>query len=230
MLRVAIDYCWGQYRLNDEVGTTEVAMHSHRLIRPILAFAFFAIIILLQSPATATVRIVAFGDSNTAGFGVPSASKYPSKLQRDLRAGGYDVVVRNSGVNGSTSGGGLRRLSSAVPQGTDIAIVFFGRNDVRFGVSEARMRANLNTIVGRLRSRGVVVILCGFYPFNFSNIAARHGAIYAGDFFAGVAVNGKKKRQYSLRDIVPHLNAVGYSVVANRLRPQVVRAIKRVPQ
>lgn len=203
-------------------------MLAQRLLAPILACFVFAFIIFLVSPAVATVQIVAFGDSNTAGFGVPSANKYPSILQRDLRARGFDVVVRNSGVNGSTSGGGLRRLDSAVPQGTDIAIVFFGRNDVRFGVSEARMRTNLDTIVRRLRSRGVVVILCGFYPFNFANIAARHGAIYAGDFFAGVAVNGKKKRQYSLRDIVPHLNAAGYSVVAKRLRPQVERAIGRV--
>lgn len=203
-------------------------MLAQRLLAPILACFVFALIIFLVSPAVATVQIVAFGDSNTAGFGVPSANKYPSILQRDLRARGFDVVVRNSGVNGSTSGGGLRRLDSAVPQGTDIAIVFFGRNDVRFGVSEARMRTNLDTIVRRLRSRRVVVILCGFYPFNFANIAARHGAIYAGDFFAGVAVNGKKKRQYSLRDIVPHLNAAGYSVVAKRLRPQVERAIGRV--
>ncbi|MGI9399691.1 MAG: GDSL-type esterase/lipase family protein [Rhizobiaceae bacterium] len=201
-------------------------MLAHRLFTPIFACFAFLIVILLHSPAVATVQIVAFGDSNTAGFGVAAASKYPSRLQRDLRARGYDVVVRNSGVNGSTSGGGLRRLSSAVPQGTDIAIVFFGRNDVRFGVSEARMRSNLSTIVSRLRSRGVTVILLGFYPFNFANIAARHGAIYAGDFFAGVTVKGKKKPQYSLGDIVPHLNAAGYSVVANRIRPQVERAIR----
>ncbi|MEM7461713.1 MAG: GDSL-type esterase/lipase family protein [Pseudomonadota bacterium] len=202
-------------------------MRAYRLLTPIFVAALFVLFIGLYAPAAATVNIVAFGDSNTKGFGVPAAGKYPTKLQRDLRARGYDVVVRNSGVNGSTSGGGLRRLGAAVPAGTDIAIVFFGRNDVRFGVSETRMRSNLDTIVGRLTSRGVTVILCGFYPFNFANIAARHGAIYAGDFFAGVTVRGKKKPQYSLRDIVPHLNAAGYTVVASRLRPYVEQAIRR---
>ena len=89
------------------------------------------------------------------------------------------------------------------------------------------MRANLDAIVGKLRARGVAVILCGFHPFSFADIAAKHGAIYAGDFFSGVAVNGKKKPQYSLGDFVPHLNAAGYTVVANRLTPYVARALGR---
>lgn len=205
-------------------------MPSYRLIRPRLGYALFALAVLLQSPVAtaATIRIVAFGDSNTAGFGVAARSNYPSKLQRALRARGYDVVVRNSGVNGDTTAGGLARLNSAVPRGTAIAIVFFGRNDVRFGVPAARMRSNLDAIVRRLRARGVAVILCGFYPFSFADIAARHGATYAGDFFAGVAVKGVKKKQYALHDFVPHLNAAGYSVVVSHLEPLVERTIRRV--
>ncbi len=203
-------------------------MHGHRGILPRLGYAMFALLVLLQSPAAATVRIVAFGDSNTAGFGVAAANNYPSRLEQALRARGYDAVVKNSGINGDTSGGGLSRLDSAVPQGTAVAIVFFGRNDVRFGVSQARMRSNLDAIVGRLSARGVAVILCGFYPFSFADIAAKHGATYCGDFFAGVAVNGVKQEQYSLHDFVPHLNAAGYGVVAGHLAPLVEHAIQRV--
>lgn len=202
-------------------------MNWHRLLRPRPGHALFALVLLLCSPAAASTLVVAFGDSNTAGFGVPRANNYPSKLERALKARGYDVVVKNSGINGDTSGGGLARLNSAVPPGTAAAIVFFGRNDMHFGVPKARMRANIDAIVARLRARHVGVILCGFYPFSFADIAARHGAIYAGDFFAGVAVNGKKKPQYSLRDFVPHLNAAGYSVVVNHLTPYVERAIRR---
>jgi len=206
-------------------------MHSQRPLGPAVVFALFAIAVLLCSSAAdaAPIRIVAFGDSNTAGFGVAAGSNYPSKLERALRARGYDVTVRNSGVNGDTTAGGLARLNSAVPSGTAIAIVFFGRNDVRFGVPAARMRSSLDAIVARLRARGVAVILCGFYPFSFADIAARHGAVYAGDFFAGVAVKGVKKRQYALpHDLVPHLNAAGYSVVVSHLEPLVERAIGRV--
>ncbi|MCG6856484.1 MAG: GDSL-type esterase/lipase family protein [Salaquimonas sp.] len=200
-------------------------MDRLRLLIPHFGFLVFALVLLLAPAAMASTLVVAIGDSNTAGFGVPAAQKYPSRLQQALRARGYDAVVKNSGINGDTSGGGLRRLNSAVPKGTKVAIVFFGRNDVRFGVSKARMRANLDAIVSKLRARGVAVILCGFYPFSFADIAAKHGAIYAGDFFAGVAVNGKKKPQYSLGDFVPHLNAAGYAVVVSHLTPYVVRAL-----
>jgi acyl-CoA thioesterase-1 len=200
-------------------------MHWFRILK--LGVILFTASLLFQSPAAATVQIVTIGDSNTAGFGVPGANKYPSQLERNLRARGHDVVVRNSGINGDTSGGGLRRLNSAVPSGTDIAIVFFGRNDVRFGVPVSRMRRNLEAIVSRLRARDIHVILFDFYPFSFADIARRHRAVYAGDFFAGVAVRGVKKRQYSLKDFVPHLNAAGYSVIARRLEPLVVRAIRR---
>jgi acyl-CoA thioesterase-1 len=189
--------------------------------------AVFIFAVLLQFPASAATLVVAIGDSNTAGFGVAGANKYPAKLEQILRSRGYDVVVKNSGINGDTSGGGLRRLDSAVPQGAAVAIVFFGRNDRRFLVPESRMRANLDAIVGKLRGRGVEVVLCDFHPFSFADIAARHGAIYCGDFFAGVAVQGVKKKEYSLRDLVPHLNAAGYVVVANRLAPLVEQAINR---
>ena len=198
--------------------------------RPSTFFAGLVAIVvalLLATSAQAASLVVAIGDSNTAGFGVPRAQNYPSKLQALLRARGYDVTVKNSGINGDTSGGGLRRLNSAVPQGTKVAIVFFGRNDRRFMVPQSRMRANLDAIVSKLRARGVQVILCDFHPYSFAGIAAKNGAIYAGDFFSGVAVNGKKKPQYSLRDFVPHLNAAGYTVVANRLAPYVARALGR---
>ena len=202
-------------------------MHLRRHL-PAVFCMLFAFAWLAGAQAEAQVRIVAIGDSNTAGFAVPGPNKYPSVLERNLRAQGFDVSVRNSGINGDTSGGGLRRLDRAVPADTDIAIVFFGRNDVRFRVPEARMRRNLDAIVGRLQARGVQVILCGFHPYSFADIARRHGATYAGDFFAGVAVNGVKKSQYSLKDFVPHLNAAGYQEVARRLTPLVAQAIRRI--
>ena len=191
-----------------------------------LGYALFALVMLLAVPAAAGTLVVTIGDSNTAGFGVPRAQNYPSKLERALRARGFDVTVKNSGIKGDTSGGGLRRLDSAVPKGAAVAVVFFGRNDVRFGVPQAQMRKNLDAIVSRLRGRGVAVILCGFHPFSFADIAARNGATYCGDFFSGVAVNGRKKPQYSLGDFVPHLNAAGYSVVADHLAPLVQGALR----
>lgn len=185
---------------------------------------------VLASPAQADpVRIVAYGDSNTAGFGVTQPNKYPSQLERALTARGHDVEVLNAGVSGDTTAGALRRFDSAFPDHTDIAIVFLGRNDVRFGLSMDTTRRNLNEIVGRLRTRGVEVILAGFHSRDFSDIATAHGAFYYPDFFDGVAENGVKKAGYTLIwDIVGHLNTRGYQEVVARLSPVVEAQVVKV--
>lgn len=175
------------------------------------------------------IRIVALGDSNTAGFGVSAPNKYPAQLERALQARGYDVVVVNAGVSGDTTGGALRRFDAAFPEDTDIAIVFLGRNDMRFGISMERTRRNLNEIVGRLRARGVEVILAGFYSRDFSDIAEAHGAFYYPDFFDGVAENGVKKAGYTLIwDIIGHLNSRGYEEIVARLAPVVEEQVLKV--
>lgn len=199
-------------------------------MRP-LPGAVLALTLLLSANAADadTIRIVAIGDSNTAGFGVSQPNKYPTQLERALQARGYDVEVVNSGVSGDTTSGALRRLEAALPDGTDIAIVFLGRNDLRFGFHAYTTRRNLDEIVSRLRGRGVEVILAGFHTRDFSDIAATHGATYYPDFFDGVAVDGVKKPGYRLFwDIIGHLNASGYQEVVSRLSPVVEFQVLKV--
>jgi len=192
--------------------------------------AVAALALCLTSPLAADpVRIVAYGDSNTAGFGVGAANKYPTQLERALKDRGHEVEVLNAGVSGDTTSGALRRFDAAFPEGTDIAIVFLGRNDMRFGFSMDTTRRNLNEIVGRLRARNVEVILAGFYSRDFSDIAEKHGAFYYPDFFDGVAENGVKKAGYTLIwDIIGHLNARGYQEVVTRLSPVVEAQVLKV--
>ena len=199
-------------------------------MRP-LPGAVLALGLLLSNGIAAAdpIRIVALGDSNTAGFGVSEQNKYPTQLARALQARGYEVEVFNAGVSGDTTNGALHRLEAAIPEETDIAIVFLGRNDMRFGFSIYTTRRNLNEIVGRLRARGVEVILAGFHTRDFSDIAATHGATYYPDFFDGVAVDGVKQAGYRLFwDIIGHLNASGYQEVVTRLSPTVEMQVLKV--
>ena len=175
------------------------------------------------------IRIVAFGDSNTAAYRVDPNKGYPANLERLLRARGHDVVVTNGGVSGAKSADGVRTVDQLVPAGTDIAIVFFGRNDKRWSVKEADTRANIDAIVARLTARHVEVLLAGYWAYDFSAIATAHGAAYYPQFFDGVAVNGRKRLQYVLTfDPLSHLNAAAYLVVAERIAPAVERLIARV--
>jgi acyl-CoA thioesterase-1 len=203
-------------------------VRKYPLIKRILKQALAGVLLALLACASIhdaraePVKIVAFGDSNTAGFRVTNDHAYPAQLERVLRAKGHDVRVLNSGVSGNTSSMGLARIDKAVPPGTQIAIVYFGRNDVRWGVEPARFRANIETILKRLRARDIQVLLIGLRTFSLADIAAANDALYYPDFFAGVSHEGEKDPKYTLVfDPIQHLNKAGYEVVVSHLAPVV---------
>jgi len=190
-----------------------------------LAFALIAL------PARAQpIHIVAFGDSNTAGFRVLHKNAYPAQLERALREKGYDVRVSNSGISGETSAMGLKRLDRAIPQGTNVAIVYFGRNDLRWGIEPKKIRAHLDEILKKLRERDIRVLLIGLRTLDLSQVAQENGALYYPDFFTGVANNGEKDPKYTLIfDPIQHLNTKGYAVVVQNLLPYVEALLQPEP-
>jgi acyl-CoA thioesterase I len=207
-------------------------VRKYPFIKRTLAGALLALLTCasIHDARAEPVKIVAFGDSNTAGFRVANDHAYPAQLERALRAKGHDVRVLNSGVSGNTSSMGLARIDKAVPTGTQIAIVYFGRNDVRWGVEPLRFRANIETIVKRLRARDIQVLLIGLRTFSLADIAAANDALYYPDFFAGVSREGEKDPKYTLIfDPVQHLNSAGYEVVVSHLAP-VVETMLEKPQ
>jgi acyl-CoA thioesterase-1 len=113
-------------------------------------------------------RIVAFGDSLTAGLGLLEQQSFPSLLQRKIDAAGYNFEVVNAGLSGDTSAGGVRRLDWALEGDVRVLIVSFGGNDGLRGLPIAQMKENLSTIIDRSRERNIVVILAGMEaPPNF---------------------------------------------------------------
>jgi acyl-CoA thioesterase-1 len=128
------------------------------------------------SPATpadpdappARPRIVAFGDSLTAGLGLLEQEAYPARLQRRIDEAGYEFEVVNAGLSGDTSAGGLRRLDWALEGDVRVLIVAFGGNDGLRGLPVSQMKDNLSAIIDKARERNAVVILAGMEaPPNF---------------------------------------------------------------
>ena len=113
-------------------------------------------------------RIVAFGDSLTAGFGVSPDDSYPAQLQERLDDAGYDYRVINAGVSGDTTAGGLRRLNWVLKSRPDIVILELGANDGLRGQRIDETYANLEQIILRLQSERVTVLLTGMrIPPNY---------------------------------------------------------------
>ncbi|MGQ0684502.1 arylesterase [Bradyrhizobium sp.] len=134
---------------------------------------------LAQAPGK-PVKMVAFGDSLTAGLGLPANQAFPVRLQKALESKGIKVDMINAGVSGDTASGGRDRLDWSIPEGTEAVIVELGANDAMRGTDPKVTRAALSDILTRLKARKIAVLLCGMLaPPNYgADYAARFNAIY----------------------------------------------------
>jgi acyl-CoA thioesterase-1 len=182
------------------------------------------------------IRLVAFGDSLTAGYGLPRGDGFAARLEAALRAEGRDVEVIDAGVSGDTTDMGLARLDWSVPADADAVIVELGANDALRGLPPAEARANLDAIVGRLTARGQKVLVAGMIaPRNlgaaygaafdpiFSQIATRHGALLYPFFLEGVAMRSDRTLPDGL-----HPNAEGVATIVAGILPEVRALLARV--
>lgn len=107
-------------------------------------------------------KIIAFGDSLTAGFGIGRDEAYPAVLQALIDAEGYPYEVINAGVSGETSAGGVRRLEWVLEDRDVAAIILeLGANDGLRGLPPSEMKKNLNAIIDAAESREIPVLLAG---------------------------------------------------------------------
>jgi acyl-CoA thioesterase-1 len=118
-----------------------------------------ALFFFLLFACSAQAQIVCLGASNMAGYGLEPSQSYPAQLQTMLKEHGSTLRVTNAGVSGDTAEGMLRRLSSAVPEGTKTVILQLGAgNDLQRGYSRAEYQSSMKKIAQELRSRGIRTI------------------------------------------------------------------------
>jgi len=185
----------------------------------------------------AEIRILALGDSLTAGFGVAIESSFAARLERALRAEGRDVKVINAGVSGDTTAGGRARLEWALYGHPDVAIVELGANDALRAIDAKEVYGNLDAILTRLDGAKVPVLLAGMLaPPNygmayaeqfrkvFSRLAAEHEVVFYPFFLDGVVA-----RPSLLQGDGMHPNAKGVDTIVERILPSVRQLLDRLP-
>lgn len=123
---------------------------------------------------------MAFGDSLTAGRGVPRDESYPADLQRDLNARGYRYRVVNLGISGNTTKDGVLRIPEVLQYHPAVVIVAFGGNDGLRGLPIEDTETNLFAIISAMQDAHAKVILGGItLPPNYgSDYIAKFNAIY----------------------------------------------------
>jgi acyl-CoA thioesterase I len=199
-----------------------------------VALLFVATIAPAQAETAAKpVKIVALGDSLTAGLGLPESEGFVARLQGALTAKGLVATVINAGVSGDTASDALARLDWSVPDDTDAVILEIGANDMLRGIKPAVTRAAIDTILQRLKERHIAVLLCGMraapnlgtdYAAAFESIYPDLGAKYELPlypfFLDGVAAHLGRLQRDGL-----HPNAAGVDIVVAGILPQVQRLI-----
>ena len=202
--------------------------------------AVVAIVLLVwlnvAQAGTQPIRILAFGASITAGYGLDAADSLPAQLEAALRAHGIDATVINSGVSGETSAGGLARLDWALADNPDLVIVDLGGNDALRAIDPKTTEANLDAIVARLKAEKRGVLIAGMLAppnlgadyqaaFNavFPAVAARYDVALYPFLLDGVAADPSLNQEDGI-----HPNAAGVKVIVERMLPIVLQAIQRL--
>lgn len=186
--------------------------------------------------ASEPIRIVALGDSLTAGYGLPQEDGFVAQLQAKLDASNVDAVVIDAGVSGDTTAGGLARLDWALAEGADAVIIELGANDALRGVDPESSRANLEAIVDELIARDIEVLLVGMLaPRNLGNeyaaafdsmywdIAREHDILFYPFFLEGVATNPDLNQEDGI-----HPNREGVAVIVNSIWDEILILTARV--
>jgi acyl-CoA thioesterase-1 len=200
----------------------------------ILATAALAVAFAGAQPAGRVPVILDFGDSLTAGYGLPAGQAFPARLEAWLHQQGIEARVVNAGVSGDTTAGGLARLDWALADKPDLVILALGANDALRGIEPSTVRENLDKMIGKIEASGAKVLLLGMlappnwgeeyrHAFDqiFPELARIHHLPLYPFFLEGVAMKPELNQTDGL-----HPNERGVAVLVDRIAPVVARLLR----
>lgn len=178
---------------------------------------------------TRPMKILALGDSLTAGYGLAARDGFVPRLEAALRAEGYNVTVVNAGVSGDTTAGGKARLDWSLAEKPNAVLLELGANDALRGISPAASEANLDAMLRVLRDRQIPVLLIGMksppnlgveyvtaFEAIYPRLAARYKVPLYPFFLDGVAASSALNQPDGI-----HPNAEGIHEIVKRILPVV---------
>ena len=202
------------------------------------ALTVFFAVTTAQAADARPLKLLVFGDSLAAGYGLAQPDGFQAQLGAALHQDGYDVQILDGGVSGDTTAGGRSRLDWALADQPDAVLVELGGNDALRAIDPAQTQANLAAILDQLAARHLPVLLTGMLaPPNlgaaygqqfkavFDTLGQRPGLLYDPFFLAGVAGDPALNQADHI-----HPNPAGVKRVVARLKPLVERLLREVPQ
>ena len=207
-------------------------------LRRLFVHAGLLIGLAAATPAAAQdVRILAFGDSLTAGYGLPRGQGFAPQLEDALRRNGIRAFVTDAGVSGDTTAAGRARIGwtlDGLEEEPDLAIIALGGNDMLRGIAPAQTRANMDAIVAELQRREIPVLIAGMiaapnlgpqYGAEFNRIFPELAEKYRTRLYPFFLANVAGVRALNLPDGV-HPNFQGIKRMVTGIVPEVVSALE----
>ena len=150
------------------------------------------LLLTLYVPAVMARTILVYGDSLSAGYGLPQNKTWVNLLAERLKRERIDYTVANASVTGETTLGGAKRINATLAQHKPaVVLLALGGNDGLRGHSVEAMRSNLEAIIAACRQSKSQVVLIGM------RLPPNYGSAYAGRFHA-VFLEVAKKHQLPL--------------------------------
>jgi acyl-CoA thioesterase I len=218
------------------VGNASGYGASHRVFN--IALVALVLAAVLATPAAAQQkRLLIFGDSLVAGYGLPREAGFIAQLDQALKDAGHEVVLIDGGVSGDTSAGGSARIGWSLTERPTHALVELGANDALRGVNPKETKKNLQRILDSLERAHVPVLLAGMRaPRNFGDDYADEFDDIYGDISGGVAValypfflEGVALQPELNQPDGIHPNVKGVAVIVQRILPDILKLLRRKP-
>ena len=194
---------------------------------------FFLLVFFSSNLSSMPIKIMLYGDSLMAGYGLTQDKNLSSVLINKIQKNYTDIDLINASVSGNTSNDGLARLEWSLEDKPAVIILCLGSNDMLRGIDPIITKANLNEIITRIKEKNIIVLLSGMlapdsmgqnYKQQFDNIypelAQKHKLIFMPFFLKDVAL----QEEYLLDDYI-HPNHEGIKVITNNLFPYIKEAI-----
>ena len=192
------------------------------------------ILCLVAFGANAENKVVLFGDSLMAGYGLNKEDHLSTVLQKNLNNNGLDVEVVNASVSGDTTAGGLNRINWTLSEkNIDILVLGLGANDMLRGIKPNETKENLEKIIKIIIDKNITIILTGMIApeshgkeyrdkFNkiYTNLSDKYSLIFLPFLLDGVAL----KPELNLEDGM-HPNPKGVQIISKNIEKKITSII-----
>jgi acyl-CoA thioesterase I len=183
-----------------------------------------------------SLKVMLYGDSLMAGYGLPQNVNLASELTRNFKENNPSLTFINASISGNTSKNGLSRVDWSLGDKPNIVILCLGANDMLRGLDPALTTKNLDAIITKFINNNAIVILAGMlssesmgpeYQIQFDSIypelSKKHSLIFMPFLLDGVAL----EKELLLADY-KHPNAKGIKVMSTNLSPYIVEALSKL--